>query len=362
MPLAPRAAGHQQPRLPAGDMAAAETGGFSGGERTPMAAVRRAEAARTLVDPGADVETEKGIAGRLLHRAAERGRVVGETLRAGASATATQGGIVLTNDGNAILREIDVTHPAAKAMIDLSRTQDEEVGDGTTSVIILAGEMMHLATPFLEKSIHPTVVVRGYARALQVGWPTRQRGRATVELAPRERKRAGPAPLCVCEGEREEPLQRCVPHYTERVQRYRHCHAPLTNRLAAALCGTHRGESCQIGAPQLLSGSAHGQLASVARATRRVRPSRCLRRVAPRTRAFSGAPGAASPLTFAPSNTSQQLSFALSRGPGRRRLRASLRDALRVRWVTLRATAPRSERTAQRSHAVRVAARCERDR
>lgn len=47
------------------------------------------------------------------------------------------GGIVLTNDGNAILREIDVSHPAAKAMVEISRTQDEEVGDGTTSVIIL---------------------------------------------------------------------------------------------------------------------------------------------------------------------------------------------------------------------------------
>ena len=49
------------------------------------------------------------------------------------------GGIVMTNDGNAILREIDVTHPAAKSMIELARSQDEEVGDGTTSVIILAG-------------------------------------------------------------------------------------------------------------------------------------------------------------------------------------------------------------------------------
>jgi len=77
------------------------------------------------------------------------------------------GGIVLTNDGNAILREIDVAHPAAKSMIELSRTQDEEVGDGTTSVIILAGELMHLATPFLEKNIHPTVIVRGYMKALE---------------------------------------------------------------------------------------------------------------------------------------------------------------------------------------------------
>ena len=47
------------------------------------------------------------------------------------------GGILLTNDGNSFLRELDVSHPAAKSMIELSRTQDEEVGDGTTSVIIL---------------------------------------------------------------------------------------------------------------------------------------------------------------------------------------------------------------------------------
>ena len=48
------------------------------------------------------------------------------------------GGIVMTNDGNCILREVDVSHPAAKSMIELSRAQDEEVGDGTTSVIILS--------------------------------------------------------------------------------------------------------------------------------------------------------------------------------------------------------------------------------
>ena len=77
------------------------------------------------------------------------------------------GGIVLTNDGNAILREIDVSHPAAQSIIDLSRTQDQEVGDGTTSVIILAGEMLGAAEPFLERNIHPTVIIRGYMRALE---------------------------------------------------------------------------------------------------------------------------------------------------------------------------------------------------
>jgi len=77
------------------------------------------------------------------------------------------GGIVMTNDGNAILREVDVGHPAAKNMIELSRAQDEEVGDGTTSVIILAGEMLSVAEPLLEKNIHPTVIVSGYLRALE---------------------------------------------------------------------------------------------------------------------------------------------------------------------------------------------------
>ena len=77
------------------------------------------------------------------------------------------GGIVMTNDGNAILREIDVQHPAAKSMIELSRVQDEEVGDGTTSVIILAAEVMQVAKPFIEKKIHPTVICQGYYRALE---------------------------------------------------------------------------------------------------------------------------------------------------------------------------------------------------
>jgi len=76
------------------------------------------------------------------------------------------GGIVITNDGNAILREVDVNHPAAKSMIELARTQDEEVGDGTTSVIILAGEMLQVAEEFLDRRMHPRVIVTAYNRAL----------------------------------------------------------------------------------------------------------------------------------------------------------------------------------------------------
>lgn len=77
------------------------------------------------------------------------------------------GGIVLTNDGHAILREIEVSHPAAKSMIELSRTQDEEVGDGTTSVIIMAGEILAHALPQLERNIHPVVIISAFKRALK---------------------------------------------------------------------------------------------------------------------------------------------------------------------------------------------------
>jgi T-complex protein 1 subunit gamma len=77
------------------------------------------------------------------------------------------GGIVMTNDGNAILREIDVVHPAAKSMIELARAQDEEVGDGTTSVIVLAGQVLQAAEIFIDKKVHPTVVVNAYFKAME---------------------------------------------------------------------------------------------------------------------------------------------------------------------------------------------------
>jgi len=76
------------------------------------------------------------------------------------------GGIVMTNDGNAILREITVQHPAAKHLIEIARTQDEEVGDGTTSVVILAGEMLAVSEQFLEAKMHPIVIIQAFRQAL----------------------------------------------------------------------------------------------------------------------------------------------------------------------------------------------------
>jgi len=92
------------------------------------------------------------------------------------------GGIVLTNDGNAILREIDVNHPAAKSMIELSRAQDENVGDGTTSVIILAGEVLSMAESWIEKGTHPRLIIGGYTKALEDALQTIDKLAVRVDL------------------------------------------------------------------------------------------------------------------------------------------------------------------------------------
>ncbi len=75
------------------------------------------------------------------------------------------GDIVITNDGATILNEMNVEHPVAKIMVDIAKTQDREVGDGTTSVIIMAGALLKGAEELIEQGIHPTVIIRGYKMA-----------------------------------------------------------------------------------------------------------------------------------------------------------------------------------------------------
>jgi len=77
------------------------------------------------------------------------------------------GDITITNDGAAILDEIDVEHPAAKMMVEVAKTQDDMVGDGTTTSVILAGELLRRAEELLDQNIHPTVIVSGYRKAAQ---------------------------------------------------------------------------------------------------------------------------------------------------------------------------------------------------
>ena len=75
------------------------------------------------------------------------------------------GDVTITNDGHEILKEIDVQHPAAKMMVEVAETQDDEVGDGTTTAVILAGELLKNAEDLLDKKIHPTMIVTGYRKA-----------------------------------------------------------------------------------------------------------------------------------------------------------------------------------------------------
>lgn len=76
------------------------------------------------------------------------------------------GDITVTNDGATILDELDVEHPAAKMMVEIAKTQDEKVGDGTTTVVILGGELLKLAQELIEQSVHPTSIVRGYRKSI----------------------------------------------------------------------------------------------------------------------------------------------------------------------------------------------------
>ena len=79
----------------------------------------------------------------------------------------SMGDVVITNDGVTILKEIDVEHPAAKMIVEVAKTQDEECGDGTTTAVILAGELLKRAEGLIEQNIHPTVIAAGYRLASQ---------------------------------------------------------------------------------------------------------------------------------------------------------------------------------------------------
>ncbi len=77
------------------------------------------------------------------------------------------GDIVVTNDGVTILQEMQIEHPAAKMVVEVAKTQENEVGDGTTTAVILAGELLKNAERLLEKEIHPTVITKGYRLAAE---------------------------------------------------------------------------------------------------------------------------------------------------------------------------------------------------
>ncbi|MBS7659170.1 MAG: thermosome subunit beta [Candidatus Bathyarchaeia archaeon] len=77
------------------------------------------------------------------------------------------GDVTITNDGATILKEIDVQHPAAKMLVEVAKAQDNEVGDGTTTAAVLAGELLSKAEELLDQNIHPTIIIEGYRKAAE---------------------------------------------------------------------------------------------------------------------------------------------------------------------------------------------------
>ena len=92
------------------------------------------------------------------------------------------GDVVVTNDGATILDEMDIEHPAAKMIVEVSETQDDEVGDGTTTAAVLTGELLSEAEDLLENDVHPTTIVGGYARASEIAVETVDEERLDTEL------------------------------------------------------------------------------------------------------------------------------------------------------------------------------------
>jgi len=82
----------------------------------------------------------------------------------------------VTNDGATILKSIHVDNPAAKVLVDISRVQDDEVGDGTTSVVVLAGELLREAEQLVAQKIHPMTIIAGYREACDVAKASLQGG------------------------------------------------------------------------------------------------------------------------------------------------------------------------------------------
>lgn len=116
-------------------------------------------------------------------------RVIGEVLRTTLGPRGMDkmlidslGDITITNDGAAILNEIEVEHPAAKMMVEIAKTQDDMVGDGTTTAVVFASELLKKAEELLEQNIHPTIIVSGYRKAAQRAMETIDKIAITVDI------------------------------------------------------------------------------------------------------------------------------------------------------------------------------------
>jgi len=95
------------------------------------------------------------------------------------------GDVTITSDGRTVLDEMDIQHPAAKMMVEVAKTQDSEVGDGTTTAVIIAGELLGKAEDLIEKNVHPTVIIDGYRKAAEKALETLEK--LAIPVKPNEK-------------------------------------------------------------------------------------------------------------------------------------------------------------------------------
>jgi len=96
------------------------------------------------------------------------------------------GDVTITSDGRTVLDEMDIQHPAAKMMVEVAKTQDTEVGDGTTTSVIIAGELLGKAEDLIEKNVHPTVIIDGYRKAAEKALETLEK--IAIPVKPNEKE------------------------------------------------------------------------------------------------------------------------------------------------------------------------------
>lgn len=93
------------------------------------------------------------------------------------------GDVTITSDGRTILDEMDIQHPAAKMLVEVAKTQDNEAGDGTTSAVIIAGDLLNKAEDLIDKNIHPTIIIDGYRKAAEKALETLEKIAIPINLA-----------------------------------------------------------------------------------------------------------------------------------------------------------------------------------
>jgi thermosome len=124
-----------------------------------------------------------------LHTNIEAAKIVAETVKSSLGPKGMDkmlvdsfGDVTITSDGRTILDEMDIQHPAAKMLVEVAKTQDNEAGDGTTTAVIISGELLNKAQELIEKSVHPTIIIDGYKKASEKALETLEKIAIPVDL------------------------------------------------------------------------------------------------------------------------------------------------------------------------------------